>query len=384
MSEQEESRFIQHLDSCPQCVGTLQEIAAPDHYWDEARSMLSDGFISASPEVSETCRYAFESNDTLPIPVQLVLRSLAPTDNPESLGRMDQYEVRGVVGVGAMGVVLKADDPHLDRVVALKVMAPSLADCGAARQRFAREAKAAAAVLHPNVIAIHSVCVSHALPYLSMPYIAGESLQQRIDREGPLPLSDVLRIGSQVAAGLNSAHRQGLIHRDIKPSNIMLDAGVETAVITDFGLARTIDDATMTRSGAITGTPDFMSPEQAQGQAIGFESDLFSLGSLLYTLCTGHPPFRAETSFGVLRRITDEDARPIRECRSEIPGWMCTLIEKLHSKTPGARPNAGQAVELLEKCLAHTYQPNVIALHQELSEDKQNYIQKSHPLLFHP
>ena len=148
-----------------------------------------------------------------------------------------------------MGVVLKASDQSLDRTVAIKVLAPHLASSGAARKRFAREAKAAAAVLHPNVIAIHSVSNDEALPYLVMPYVRGTSLQKRLDRDGPLSLQEILRIGAQIAAGLAAAHAQGLVHRDIKPANILLEHGIERVTITDFGLARAADDATITHSG---------------------------------------------------------------------------------------------------------------------------------------
>ena len=194
------------------------------------------------------------------------------------LGRLGPYEVSGVIGAGGMGIVLKAFDCSLDRTVAIKVMAPHLASSGSARRRFAREAKAAAAVLHPNVIAIHGVAADQALPYLVMPYNRGMSLQKRIDQDGPLPLQETLRIAEQIAAGLAAAHAQGLVHRDIKPANILLEDGVERLAITDFGLARAVDDATMTRSGVIAGTPQYMSPEQARGDSIDHRSDLFSFG----------------------------------------------------------------------------------------------------------
>ena len=270
------------------------------------------------------------------------------------LGRLGPYEVSGVIGAGGMGIVLKAFDCSLDRTVAIKVMAPHLASSGSARRRFAREAKAAAAVLHPNVIAIHGVAADQALPYLVMPYNRGMSLQKRIDQDGPLPLQETLRIAEQIAAGLAAAHAQGLVHRDIKPANILLEDGVERLAITDFGLARAVDDATMTRSGVIAGTPQYMSPEQARGESIDHRSDLFSLGSVVYAMCTGRPPFRAETTFGILRRITDATPRPIREINSETPTWLCRLVDKLHAKSPADRTqSASEAAGLLQGCLAH-------------------------------
>lgn len=357
LSDLEIKHLTLHLDACSDCSQRLEQLAAPAGRWNDVKINLSNGYRQRQP--SEIKPWASNTpTSTVPFTVQQIGRMLNPTDNPNSLGRLGSYEVIGVVGSGAMGTVLKAVDPTLDRVVALKVMNPTLAGCGTARNRFAREAKAAAGVLHPNIIAIHGVDSDRELPFLVMPYVAGESLQQRLDREGPLGLVEILRIGSQLAAGLAAAHQKGLIHRDIKPSNVMLDKGVETAVITDFGLARTIDDATMTRSGAIAGTPEYMSPEQARGEPFDCSSDVFSLGSLLYALCVGNRPFRARTTFGVLRKITDEEPTPIRQLTPEIPTWLCTLIKRMHSKSPQQRPTSNEVHDFLVACLAHVYQPD--------------------------
>lgn len=356
----DEESLTQHLDRCEACRMTMEQSAAESSQWAEVRSLLEK---SASRTTGEDA--AAESS--LPLLVRQVLGMLNPTDDPHSLGRLDDFEIRGIVGYGAMGVVFKAEDRSLDRVVAIKVMNPSLASCGTARHRFAREAKAAAGILHPNVIPIHSVSPNHALPYLVMPYIKGKSLQKRIDQDGPLSIPEILRVAVQIAAGLVAAHRKGLIHRDIKPANIMMEEGGETVVITDFGLARAIDDATMTRSGTIAGTPEFMSPEQARGESVDFCTDLFSLGSVMYMLCSGRSPFRAQTSFGVLRKINEEQPVPIREINPDIPNWLCNIIARLHSKSPAARPTAEQTLQLLERCLAHVYQPDRIALPPELA-----------------
>ena len=174
---------------------------------------------------------------------------LSPSDDPKSLGRLGHYEVIERIGRGGMGLVLKAFDPGLNRVVAIKVLAPELAASPDARHRFTREVRAAAAVCHENVVTIHAVSEDDGLPYLVMQYVPGQSLQQKIDRQGPLSLNEVLRVGMQVAAGLAAAHAQGLVHRDIKPANIMLENSVERVKITDFGLARAIDDAPSPRTG---------------------------------------------------------------------------------------------------------------------------------------
>ena len=169
----------------------------------------------------------------------------------------------------------------------MKVLAPFLAGSGAARKRFAREARAAAAVVHEHVVAIHDVKSEGESPFLVMQYVAGESLQQRIDREGPLDLCEILRIGMQTASGLAAAHSQGLVHRDVKPSNVLLEEDVDRALLSDFGLARAADDASLTQTGFHPGTPQYMSPEQARGDLVDCRSDLFSLGSVMYVMCTG-------------------------------------------------------------------------------------------------
>ena len=258
-----------------------------------------------------------------------------------------------LLGRGGFGVVLKAFDPALGRAVAIKVLAPQLATSAAARSRFAREARAAAAVVHDHVVAIHAVDSWNGLPYLVMPYVAGRSLQERVDRDGPLGVKEVLRIGIQTAQGLAAAHAQGLVHRDVKPSNILLENGVERVKLTDFGLARAVDDASLTQSGVVAGTPQYMSPEQARGEAVDHRSDLFSLGSVLYFMCAGHPPFRASSTPAVLRRVCDERPRPLREVNPDVPVWLAAIIERLHAKDPAGRfQSAAEVAETLGRYLA--------------------------------
>jgi uncharacterized protein (TIGR03067 family) len=276
---------------------------------------------------------------------------LAPSDRPDSLGRLGQFEVLEVLGRGGFGTVYRAFEERLQRVVAVKVLSPHLATTSPARKRFLREARSAAAVQHEHVVRIHHV-EEHPLPHLVMEYIPGETLQQRMNRTGPLDTAEALRIGRQIADGLAAAHEKGLIHRDIKPSNILLDAGPHPAAkITDFGLARAADDASLTRSGTVAGTPMYMSPEQARGEALDHRSDLFSLGSVLYALLSGRPPFRAETTFAVLRRVAEDTPRPIREVIPEVPEWLCRIVEKLHAKDPKERFQTAKEVgELLADC----------------------------------
>ncbi|WP_442511310.1 protein kinase domain-containing protein [Novipirellula sp. SH528] len=364
LSDREESDLQDHLDTCESCRLHLETTAADANAWREAERFLGDTFDLDSDDHSPVDQASQTS-----LQIEQVIQSLGPTDDPQSHGRIGGYEVTGVIGAGGMGVVLKAHERALDRIVAIKVMAPHLASSGSARKRFAREAKAAAAVIHPNVIAIHGVSNEGSLPYLVMPFVGGDSLQKRLDHDGPLTTTEVLRVGSQIAAGLAAAHGQGLVHRDIKPANILLDNGVERVSITDFGLARAVDDAAMTRTGVIAGTPQFMSPEQARGESIDHRSDLFSLGSVLYMMCTGRAPFRAETSYGVLRRITDDQPKPIREINADIPEWLCTIISKLMAKQASDRfDSAVEVAELLEDSLAHVQQPTTTPLPEKVAK----------------
>jgi serine/threonine protein kinase len=282
-----------------------------------------------------------------------VLDFLEPSAKPGVLRSLGHYDVLEVVGQGGMGVVMRAFDAKLHRVVAIKVLMPALAINREARQRFIREAQAAAAVSHDNVISIHAVDDGGPVPYLVMQFIDGRTLQDKLDRVGPLPLKEVLRIGLQIAEGLAAAHRQGLIHRDIKPANILLENGVERVKITDFGLARTVDDVSLTRTGYIAGTPPFMSPEQADGKRVDHRTDLFSLGSVLYALCAGHPPFRAESSIAVLKRVCEETPRPLHEINPDVPPWLQELIAKLLAKDPAKRfGSAAEVATLLSGRLA--------------------------------
>jgi serine/threonine-protein kinase len=283
---------------------------------------------------------------------------LSPSDDPESIGRLGDIEIREIIGRGAMGIVLRGWQAQLNRFVAVKVMSPYLAVSATARRRIEREAQAAAAILHPNVMPIHSVSSTARLPWLVMPYLSCESLQERIDREGALPLIDQLQIAVEVARGLAAAHAQGLVHRDIKPANILLERGVDRAMLTDFGLARAVDDASLTRSGVIAGTPQYMSPEQARGDSIDQRSELFSFGSVMCTMATGRAPFRAESSYGILRRLCETSARPIRDIHADAPEWLATLIERLHARNADDRiQTAAAAAEILEQCVAHVRQP---------------------------
>jgi serine/threonine-protein kinase len=329
--------------------------------------------VPADPTLDEVLeRLHAARRPDLTSPAAADLYFLGPSDRPDLLGTLGTYEVLEVIGQGGMGIVLQARDPALDRLVALKVLAPALALSATARQRFTREARAAAAVRHDHVVTVHGVHDADGLPYLVMQYVAGESLQARLDRTGPLDVAEVVRIGLETASGLAAAHAQGLIHRDVKPANILLaacglasspDAKPQAVVvkITDFGLARTADDVGLTRSGVVAGTPEYMAPEQARGEPVDQRSDLFSLGAVLYACCAGRPPFRGSTALAVLRQVSEETPPPLRSLNPRTPAWLEDLVGRLLAKDPAQRfPSADAVVALLGGYRAHLRQPETI------------------------
>jgi eukaryotic-like serine/threonine-protein kinase len=259
------------------------------------------------------------------------------------------YRIVRVVGRGAMGVVYEAIDVDLGRRVALKTLAPQRARNPEARQRFIREARTAAAVQHENVVAIFAVSECDGTPFIVMEYVAGRSLQDWLNSGRRFTVKEITRIGSQTARGLAAAHALRIIHRDIKPANILVEDGSERVRISDFGTARFVHSSNITHDGNIVGTPQYMSPEQVDGQPLGPASDLFSLGSLLYALCTGKAPFSGDSLYGVLHMVATEKPKRIRELNADIPDWLVGIVEKLHAKEPSGRiPSAMATAELLE------------------------------------
>lgn len=357
LSRDQTERVEQHLSGCEACRSQLASIAGQEHWWNETVEVLSESTLNVKAKhdapSSTGAASPFDSS------IEWIRPLLEPCpEDSTALGRLDGYLVQDVIGQGGMGVVLRGIDPELNRPVAIKVLSPHLAGVGAARARFMREAQAAAAIVHPSIVPIYSVVTSARLPYIVMPCIQGGNLQQRIDKEGPLDIDEVLRIGVQVSEGLAAAHRNGVIHRDIKPANILIEEGNGRVLISDFGLARALDDATLTISGMIAGTPQYMSPEQARGEPIDARSDLYSLGSLLFALATGRPPFRADSPLAVLRKISETRPRRIHHINERIPPWFDSLVTKLMTTQRDSRiGSAEQAASLLREAHAHTRNP---------------------------
>jgi tRNA A-37 threonylcarbamoyl transferase component Bud32 len=382
LPEDEQGELSAHLEGCAACQQALQNQVASDGSW----AGLARRLAGAPPEVSPALRQALsaltgqgpavETQAEAPPAAELPLDFLDPPTEPGQLGRLGPYAVEDVLGRGGMGVVLRAYDPLLQRRVAIKVMAPQLAATASARQRFLREARSAAKINHEHVVTIHSVDEFKGLPFLVMQYVAGGSLEQRLDFGPPPDLPELLRVGKETALGLAAAHEKGLVHRDVKPANILLEEGTGRVKLTDFGLARGLDDASVSQAGVIAGTPLFMAPEQARGEPLDHRADLFSLGSVLYTLCTGRPPFGPGAPLAVLRRVADE-APPAPEVGPRCPPWLAAVITRLHAREPGQRfGSAAEVAEVLGRHLAQLHaetplpvvQPEEIAVAEPVAE----------------
>ena len=290
---------------------------------------------------------------------------LAPAESPDELGRLGTYRVLKVLGQGGMGVVYKAEDTQLQRPVAHKAILPTLGASASARQRFLREARAAAKLKHDHVVTIYHVGEDRGVPYIAMEFLDGEPMDKRLDREQKLSTAEVLRIGREIADGLAAAHEQALVHRDIKPANVWLEGERARVKILDFGLARASDDQQhLTQEGAIVGTPAYMAPEQVGGKPVDSRCDLFSLGCVLYTACTGKAPFIGADTISTLMAVaTDEPPTP-RELNPKVPKAVSNLVMHLLAKKPEDRPASAKAVvkaiRKIEEELTRTVLPDAI------------------------
>ena len=365
-----------HVGACIGCQDRLDRLAAPGgpplsdilHHIDRSGPASDSAYWPAVDRVAASLTGDFPLDGSPDGPVaprdDLKLDFLRPSDEPGRLGLLSTFEVVRVVGRGGMGVVLHGWDPCLRRDVALKVLDPQLANNSTARQRFCREARAAAAVIHDNVVAVHQVDedAGSGLPFLVMQLVAGESLDQRLRRVGRLGVAETVRVGAQAAAGLARAHAGGLIHRDIKPGNILIEKDTDKVKLTDFGLARAAEDLKLTTTGFVAGTPLYMAPEQARGDEIDARADLFSLGSVLYEALAGEPPFSGKTPLAVLRRVADDAHISLRKLNPEVPAWLEEVIDRLLEKDPADRYDT--AAEVSELLSAHLALPTSVLTEQ--------------------
>ena len=352
---------VSHLEACDDCQSRLESLAEDGVDLPELK-----GFLGKAAQSTNTLLLDHEDTQVYQSTKWAYATSfLEPSEQPDTLGKFARYEIEDVIGVGGMGVVLKGYDAALNRYSAIKVLSPSLASSSAARSRFSREAKLAAAVVHEHVVPIQTVDEECGLPYFVMPLVEGQSLEQRIAENGPLEIEEILKIAIQIASGLEAAHQQGLVHRDVKPANILLEGNGGRVLITDFGLARAADDARVTQSGVIAGTPQYMSPEQAQGESLDHRSDLFSFGSVLYFMATGNSPFRAESTMGVLRKVVDQLAESMIITNDAVPRWFEGIVSKLLAKHPNDRfHTAAEVGNVLEQWSEQLREPSAKPLQE--------------------
>jgi serine/threonine protein kinase len=258
-----------------------------------------------------------------------------------------RYEILGPLGQGGMGMVYKARDRSLDEVVAIKVLRPDFAKDPRMADRFKSEIRLARRVRHRNVCAIHDYGEDQGLFYISMEYLEGVDLKHQLREKGALPAADAYEVAIQVAEGLQAVHEAGIIHRDLKTPNIMRDAG-GVARLMDFGIAKREGDGTRTATGHIVGTPEYMSPEQAQGHRVDFRSDIYALGIVVYEIFTGRVPFRGETPIStILKHLHDPPPLDPPEAES-IPAPVRAVLRRCLEKNPADRfPSARDVAEAL-------------------------------------
>ncbi len=377
----EVERISQHVETCARCAQTLQSLQGEDTLAEQVRAEAGRIDKPVDPAVQKLIerlrqREGIRTDETVSIAASAAgpagttqalahrgsssgdLSFLAPAQGPDELGRLGHYRVLQVLGQGGMGMVFLGHDPQLDRAVALKVMLPQLAANESAKQRFLREARAAAKLHSDHIVTIYQVSEDRGVPYLAMEFLEGAPLDQFLKKGRQLSVPQIVRIGREVARGLADAHERSLIHRDIKPGNIWLDRNHSgRAKILDFGLVRAQDDAHVTQSGTILGTPAYMAPEQARGEKnVDGRADLFSLGCVLYRLCCGDLPFRGETTITVLMALATHAPPPPRQLNDNIPQPLSDLIMELIDKDAARRPATARAVierlSALEKSLS--------------------------------
>jgi serine/threonine protein kinase len=349
-SPQEALRLQQHLVHCRECARLTQELK-------EAACLLKSAVAggTATPVAGGTANPSLQH---VPAPMAGPSATplpqgggeygfLAPPQAPGEMGRLGPYVVRRMLGTGGMGLVLEAEDPHLQRPVALKIMHAALAGNESYRERFLQEARAAAKIDHENIVVIYGAGEERGVLYLAMQLLRGETLEDRLRHESKLSQAETLRIGREVASGLAAAHEAGLVHRDIKPANIWLEAGSGRVKILDFGLARLSGGAgaRLTRTGVVMGTPGYMAPEQARTKdPIDHRCDLFSLGCVLYHLCTGRVPFESSDPVTALIALATEQPPPPHHLSAEINLPLSELVIRLMSKKPADRPASARVV----------------------------------------
>ncbi|MEY4179407.1 MAG: hypothetical protein RLY70_2981 [Planctomycetota bacterium] len=338
-----------HLESCEACRKRLERLAAGEQFPGEVARRLPGIEQTPAPLAALMEQFADPPDwmatrvgqDESTAGIRLAISW--PDNFPRVGAKLDRYQLLREIGRGGMGVVFAARDVTLDRLVAVKVLAPQWLEDKTARQRFSAEARAAAAVNSRYVVTIHAVEDRGDWPYLVMEYLAGCNLQQLLDTRGPLPVSAIAHIGMRVAMGLAAAHERGLVHRDVKPANVLVMADSGQVKLTDFGLARAGSDSRLTEAGMLVGTLAYMAPEQLEGQPIDCRVDLYGLGCVLYAMGAGRPPINGDNSLAIMRGVLAGKIPPLASLRPQLPAALVSLVEQLLAREPANR--LGSAAE---------------------------------------
>jgi serine/threonine protein kinase/regulation of enolase protein 1 (concanavalin A-like superfamily) len=376
-----------HLDGCAGCQQALDRLEVDGPLGRALKEQSGEG-VGPDAELAEDVRALVDQLEQLTVPRSLgpgslessaavtldgeALQFLAPAQRVDELGRLAHYRVLELLGAGGMGLVFRAEDTQLQRLVALKLLRPGLVRRVSARARFLGEARAMAAVKHDNIATIFQVGevagdAAEPVPFLAMELLEGQSLADWLRRHGQPPWAWVARLGQQVAAGLAAAHARGLIHRDVKPANLFLEApsgwadeplpsrpalaAVGRVKLLDFGLAAALDDERRegvlagVQKGEVMGTPAYMAPEQVRGEPLDGRCDLFALGCVLYELCTGKSPFRRDRRQLQAQTLDDSPPRPLTEIDPAVPKALADLVGQLLAWAPSDRPASARAVE---------------------------------------
>jgi serine/threonine-protein kinase len=296
-----------------------------------------------------------------------------------------RYEILDKLGEGAMGVVYRARDVALGRVVALKALS---ADFGAEDelwQRFEREAEAIGRLNHPNIVQVYDMGEAEGRRYMAMELLEGDDLRALIERQVDIPLADRVRILGEISAGLGYAHSRGVVHRDVKPANILVTSSGRVKLL-DFGLARVATRATITRRGVILGTPDYMSPEQAMGKTVDHRSDIFSAGGVFYEFLTWQKPFKGKTLHSVLYQIVSEEPDPVLTLNPDVPARLAAVVHRMLHKSPEKRHTSmeevGRELDEIHSALRRSHSRSAVPLravgapHAPLSEEMRGRVRE--------
>ena len=295
-------------------------------------------------------------------------------NEPAPMDRLGRYQIREIIGEGAMACVYKAYDPEINRALAIKLLKAQLRLDGEYRNRFLREAKGAGVLSHPNIVTVFDVGEDQGHPYIAMELVEGQTLAEELKARKAISTKDIVEIGIQLARALDYAHKKGIVHRDVKPGNIMRLTDTNTIKVADFGICRidgsdTADATQQTQIGNVLGTPHYMSPEQVVGEKVDSRSDLFSAGVVLYQLLTGHLPFEGDTLISVAYKITKTDPPSLDKVRGDLPLSLRRIIERALKKQPEKRFQSGEE-----------FAQALVGVARELAEEGQKQGRRGIPL----